>query len=147
LPRYGTLARLAGDVNPVDSRAASAVPPLPPIDSLDVWSLVTGVNNTSPRTVLPVDMQTILVGSHKFILTDPQGPHGVFVRTAGWTSPAYPNRTSLLPHRDASTVLLNCSAGCLFDVVDDPEERHELMASEPSLAAELRAQLGVLKRG
>ena len=138
---------MAGDANPVDSKAASAVPPLPPIDSQDVWSLVTGVNKTSPRTVLPVDTQTILVGNHKLILTDPEGPHGVFVHPAGWTSPAYPNRSSLLPHRDAGAVVLNCSLGCLFNVVLDPEERHELMASEPGLAAELRAQLAVLKKG
>jgi arylsulfatase B len=70
---YGTLARLAGDAHPVDDKAASAVPPLPAIDSLDVWALVTGVNKTSPRTVLPVDTATLLVGSHKLIFTTPAG--------------------------------------------------------------------------
>ena len=95
--------------------------------------------------MLPVDTETILVGDHKLIVTSPEGPHGIFVPAAGWTSPAYPNASSLLPHRDAGTVRLNCSAGCLYDVVLDPEERRELSASEPSLAAELRAQLEMLK--
>lgn len=116
---YGTLARLAGDTHPVDVKAANAG--LPPIDSLDVWPLVTGANTTSPRTVLPVDTETILVGSHKLILTAPDfAPHakrGIFVAPAGWVGPAYPNRSTLLPHRDAGTVKLNCSGGCLFDVV------------------------------
>ena len=43
---YGTFARLAG-VDPTDHAAAASG--LPPIDSVDVWPLVTGANATSPR--------------------------------------------------------------------------------------------------
>ena len=33
----------------------SLVPGLPPIDSLDIWPLISGANATSPRAVLPLD--------------------------------------------------------------------------------------------
>ena len=73
------------------------------------------------------------------------------ISVADWygtrTSPIYPNSSSLLPHRDAGTVRVNCSAGCLFDVTLDPEERRDLAASAPKLVAELWAQLRTLKRG
>ena len=100
----------------MDSKAASAQPPLPPIDSLDVWELVTGANRTSPRTVLPVDAVTIVVGRHKLIQTDPEAPHGLFVPAAGWTGPQYPNTTTLQPNRNAGLMRLDCRAGCLFDL-------------------------------
>ena len=143
---YGTLARLAGDANPIDEKAAKAWPPLPPIDSLDVWPLLIGQSTVSPRTVLPVDDVTIIVGDHKLILTSPGARHGVFVRAAAWTGPLYPNATTPLPGRDAGAVRMNCSAGCLFDVVTDPEERHDLAPTTPALVAQLQQQLSELKR-
>ena len=98
----GTLARLAGDPDPTDHKAAGAVPAVPPIDSVDVWPLVIGANTTSPRTVLPVDPSTILVGRHKLIVT----PGHTFVNAAGWTGPIYPNSTTAAANRSAAKVHL-----------------------------------------
>jgi arylsulfatase B len=47
LCRYATFCALAG-VDPTDTRAAAAG--LPPIDSLNLWPLLSGANPTSPRT-------------------------------------------------------------------------------------------------
>lgn len=46
-PRYATFSALAG-VDPTDEKAAAAG--LPPIDSLNLWPLISGANTTSPRT-------------------------------------------------------------------------------------------------
>ena len=43
-----TFCHLAG-VSAVDQKAAASTPPLPPIDSLNVWDLISGANATSPR--------------------------------------------------------------------------------------------------
>eukprot|EP00660_Eupelagonema_oceanica_P014394 gene14394-15969_t len=42
---------------------------------------------------------------------------------------------------------MDCSSGCLFDVVADPEERHDLAAEVPALARDLRERLALAKRG
>ena len=47
---YSTFCSLAG-VDPTDERAAKAK--LPPIDSLNVWPLISGQNSTSPRVNIP----------------------------------------------------------------------------------------------
>ena len=43
---------LAGVADPTDHEAAAAG--LPPIDSLDLWPLLSGANRTSPRRELPI---------------------------------------------------------------------------------------------
>jgi arylsulfatase I/J len=48
---YATFCALAG-VDAHDERAQAAG--LPPIDSVDLWPLISGDNTTSPRTVIPL---------------------------------------------------------------------------------------------
>ena len=62
---YATFAGLAGQ-DPTDQLAASSG--LPPIDSMDVWPLISGRNGTSPRAVLPLDARSIIVGEYKLLL-------------------------------------------------------------------------------
>ena len=114
------------------------MPAVPPIDSVDVWPLVIGANTTSPRTVLPVDASTILVGRHKLIVT----PGHTFVTAAGWTGPIYPNSTTAAANRSAAQVRLRCPPpGCLFDVVNDPTEHDDIAADQPALASQLMSTL------
>ena len=54
---FATFCALAF-VDPTDHAAAVASPPLPPIDSLNVWGLISGTNLTSPRTEWPVTSMT-----------------------------------------------------------------------------------------
>merc|ERR1711988_312315 len=59
---YATYAALAG-ADPTDHRAAAAG--LPPIDSHNLWPLLSGQTKTSPRTELAIgdfEGQTTLVG-------------------------------------------------------------------------------------
>lgn len=60
--RYSTFALLAG-ADPTDHRAAQYG--LPPIDSLNVWPLISGQNATSPRTQVLVSGNALIDGDWK----------------------------------------------------------------------------------
>ena len=110
------------------------------LDSYDVWPLVIGETKTSPRQELPVNANTLISGRFK-LLTGSVSP-------AGWTGPAYPNASS--GHGDAGAVLLNCTTpgkpACLFDVVQDPEERHDIALEQPELVQTLIKRLAQLSK-
>ena len=79
---YSTFSALAG-VDPMDFLADKAN--LPPIDSLNMWPLISGQNSTSFRVDILISNNTLISGDYK-ILT------GV-LHEAGWTGPGYPNNT------------------------------------------------------
>ena len=56
---YRTFAKLAGmaEADILDQRAAAAG--LPPLDSLDVWALLSGANATSPRWRHGLQLQSL----------------------------------------------------------------------------------------
>ena len=108
---YATLCRLAG-VNATDTLAREAG--LPPVDSLDVWPLITGANATSPRVEWPLtplgedtvrsehggDAAYMAGGRYKLIV-------GSRVEQAGWCGQSHPNQTAPW---DSFKTVLNCSA-------------------------------------
>jgi hypothetical protein len=49
-----TSLSLAGIIDPSDSAAAASDPPLPPVDSLNVWGLLSGTTDVSPRMEWPL---------------------------------------------------------------------------------------------
>ena len=104
---YATFCSLAG-IDPVDKKASKAN--LPPIDSLDMWPLISGQNSTSPRVDIPVTNKTLISRDYK-ILTGIAG--------AGWTVPHYSNSSH---HVDAK---INCGDGCLCNIKEDPLEQHD----------------------
>ena len=108
---YATFCGLAG-VDPTDEKAKEAN--LPPIDSLNVWPLISGQNVTSPRTDIPITYYSLISGEYK-ILTGS-------ISDDGWTGPVYPNSS----HRVDKTK--DCGKGCLYNIKDDPYE-HEDLAS------------------
>ena len=65
----GTFAALAG-VDPTDAKAAAAG--LPPVDSVDVWPLISQLNRTSPRSEIPVTSNVLIQHNYKLML----GPQG-----------------------------------------------------------------------
>ena len=58
---------------------------------------------------------------------------------ATWSGPRFPNHSSHL--NPFGKLVQNCSAGCLYEVVADPTEHHELSAQHPEIVAELRRRL------
>ena len=124
---YATFCALAG-VDPTDDRAAKAN--LPPIDSLNMWPLISGQNSTSPRTDIPISYDTLISGNYKILMGD--------VEQAGWTGPVYPNTTK----PSGIDVTEHCGdTGCLYDIQQDPEERINLANSMPSVLANMQKGL------
>ena len=111
---------------------------LPPLDSLDLWPLLSGANSTSPRREVPLELTgaspALIVGDYKLLL----GPQTL----SGWEGPRYPNASSV--HSDPNAQTLHCADGCLFDVANDPTEQQDLAASKPGILASMKKRLAEL---
>lgn len=131
---YATLAALGG-VNKHDSLAVSSG--LPDVDGLNIWPLLSGQTQTSPRTELPLDPNVLISGEWKLLKGDQ-----VF---ASWFGPDYPNASSLdLPDKGP---IMHCGdVGCLYNVVADPTEHVDVRAELEALAAQIADRLDVLKK-
>ena len=124
---YSTFCALAG-VDPTDDRAAKAK--LPPIDSLNVWPLISGQNSTSPRVDIPISNTTLISGDYKILVGN--------VDQAGWTGPVYPNTTK---PSGISAVEKCGKSGCLYNIQEDPEERKNLADTMPDMLKEMQMKL------
>ncbi len=124
---YGTLCGLAG-VDPTDTAAAKAN--LPPVDSMDMWPLLSGQNNTSPRVDIPISNNTLISGDYKILVGN--------VGQAGYTGPMYPNTSS----PEGIKLKAQCGdSGCLYNIKTDPEERNNLATSMPDMLTQMRSKL------
>jgi hypothetical protein len=65
------------------------------------------------------------------------------VNVAGRGAPVFPNSTS----PDPNDLSVDCGAGCLFDVMADPSESHDLASSLPAVVQSMATRLAVLARG
>ena len=52
-------------VDPFDSKGAKYN--LPPVEGYNMWPVVSGANTTSPRTLLPVDDNTLVDTQYKYM--------------------------------------------------------------------------------
>ena len=133
-------------MDPTDERAAAAG--LPPIDSLNMWPLLSGTNLTSPRTEVVLGMPSIASGNSiggstgvQAVITS-DGFKGIIGVTHQniWTSATYPNRSTSWDNTG-----YDCSATkagiCLFNVFTDPTEHDDIAISNPAKAQELLARI------
>ena len=124
---YTTFCALAG-VDPIDKKAAKAK--LPPIDSLNMWPLITGENSTSPRVDIPISFFTLISGDYKIL----QGG----IEQAGWTGPQYPNTTT----KAGLKAVEHCGkTGCLYNIKNDPEEHLNLAKKLPDILKDMQRKL------
>lgn len=127
---------------------------LPPVDSLNLWSLLSGENNTSPRNEVPICIDhplfngssALIVGDYKLML----GPQNY----GYWQGPAFPNGTDGEPYwpggaKESVTVdcgdALSLEGGCLFDLSADPHETMDLAAKMPEVVHSLKSRFLELK--
>jgi arylsulfatase I/J len=141
---YATFCALAG-VDPVDDAALEAN--LPPVDSFDLWPLLTRTNTTNPRTEIPIGfdngghgnnvvVQGIIVPPYKLL----QGVVG----TSFWQGPLYPNSTTNYTYQ--SELHTNCGSGCLFHLLDDPTEHNDISKANPSIVSTLSTRIAEIQK-
>ena len=115
---YATLCEVAG-VDPTDEIAAAAVPPVPPIDSLSLWPLLSGQNRTGARGEY-INGGVYIRADGMKLLT------GKAIKDAVWTGTVYPNTST--DYDDQSNTKADCSHGCLYNVSADMGEHTDLSA-------------------
>lgn len=156
---YATFAGLAG-VDPTDHRAQAAG--LPPIDSVDIWPLLSGKTDISPRKQIVIGSNVggwsngrtsanttvggLIVPPYKLLVG-----YGVnnTINMASWPGPISPNSSKISP--DFADTTMTCGRdpqnGCLFDVYADPTEHFNLAAEKPSLFKNLLKELDLKQKG
>lgn len=134
---YATFCSLAG-ADPADLR--SAVAKLPPVDSLNMWDLLSGKDSMSPRidVVLGQTLQSGVAPGGWGLISNIFKILVGNVSYAGWTGPQYPNMTD--PEGGITTVE-NCNEGCLYNIRVDPEERNNLNETMPDVLKEMQGKL------
>ena len=143
---YATLARLGGA-----SANDTGVAPGPirvPVDGVDLLdALASGAPSPRNELVLGLgDRDTRMSRNGAYINeTASQGRMKLIVgrqRPWSWVGPRYPNAST------PSTVwppALDCSAGCLFNLTEDPSEDTDIADQHPALAARMAARYDALR--
>ena len=120
---YATFCALAG-CDPSDDADG-----VPPPDSLNLWGALSARGVPSPRTAVPLSDSAHVRWPYKLVLGR-QGGLGF------WTGRLQPNGTALVDDDPGCPDL-----GCLFDLLADPGEHHDLAPTMPKLRAKLTAEL------
>jgi len=133
---YATFCGLAG-VSAADESAVKYG--LPDVDSIDIWPLISGSAETSPRTELVVTDTVMFSGAYK-LMTGTQN-------YAVWQGGVFPNASS--PSSAllfAATQSCEAQGGCLFNVEEDMGEHHDLSATleGAEMVSVLRERLSAL---
>lgn len=129
---YATFAGLIG-VDAHDSKAAKYK--LPPVDSLDVWPMISG-DSESPHKSIIIDRATMVQDRWKLLV-------GEDIKMSGWTGPVYPNASSA--RHPMQLITQNCKAGCLYDLHNDPTEHLDRSKVYPQVLQEMVAELNSAK--
>ena len=125
---YTTFCKLAG-VNPTDSGEGKFS-----VDGVDVWPLITGEIKTTDNKEIVLGFNfsyggnykgAIIVGENKLIV----GPQKSGCDSVMWSPIDYPCSQGV--NGD------DCDPYCVYNVVKDPEERHNLAKEQPDLLKSL----------
>ena len=125
---YTTFCKLAG-VDPDDSGPGKF-----PIDSMNVWPIITGENEKTPHDeiVLGYDFDNshphqgaLIMGDYKLVV----GPQSFGCDSLMWSPLDYPCTDG--PKGP------DCDPYCLYDIVNDPNEHHDLAKEKPDILQQL----------
>ena len=132
---YATFAAIIG-FDPTDNKAKKAG--LPPIDSLNMWPLITGINLTSPRTEVVISGNVLIQNNYKYMVN-------ASFDYASWGGYLFPNSTS--PKHPIQGTKMNCNEGCLFDLEKDMTEHVNIINENMDIANKMYQRLVELKKG
>ena len=101
-----------------------------PVDGMDVWPIITGSTTTSlhKEIVLGYDYNSkgaIISGDYKLIV----GSQGTRCDVLMWSPLDYPCHNG--------TIGEDCNPYCLYNIVEDPGERSNLVEKEPDKLKEM----------
>lgn len=132
---YATYSHLAG-VDPADKIGEAAG--VPPIDSINVWPLISGASFSSPRTELFVSSDCLIQDEWKLLIGRQQG--------ASWSGHTYPNKSSV--NNTIDGYRLNCKPACLYNVGPhgDWTEHTDVASANPERVKAMLARLRELDK-
>eukprot|EP01084_Bolivina_argentea_P003680 6923_1 len=134
---YSTFSSMV-NVNPFDNNALEHN--LPPVDGYDVWPLIIGETEISPRSIIPIDNTTLIMNNYKYIYA----PAPKKIVDASWEGIQYPNDTT--SDHLVQSAKMDCSKGCLFDVVADMTEHVDIGKDNPDIVQSMHNTLNELKK-
>ena len=157
IQRYATFAVLAG-ADPSNSVMIGGA--LRPVDSVDVWPMLTGVNTTHPRPITPTSEAGIVDtapagagGEGKWYkLVTLAGQSVYYSETANQTDgtdaclkarqpdPPQPGRTDPIVN---GCPVCNATSPCLYEILSDPSEKINVASSHPDVVATLAPLLAM----
>jgi len=141
---YPTLCALAG-ADPTDARAAAAG--LPPVDGLNMWPLLSGATNVSPRTeVVLGDTDTGGQNGNTVVQGYINASSGLKVLTGEVWWSFWPGPQSPVANGPSMNVSVDCKPACLFDVLADPSELKDLAQERPDVVAAMLQRTAELTR-
>ncbi len=150
-----TWAHLGGVLDITDHKAEAAG--LPPVDSLNMWPMISGANGTSPRTEIVVGSnvggdesgRTSGVTTVAALIRPPwklilgEGP-GDILDMAGHPGPQSPNDTSVIFTNLTQVCGRTPETGCLYDIFADPTGTHRDATTIPLVQMYLRSAVCAL---
>jgi hypothetical protein len=167
---FGAMAGLESSAM-VDDRAAEHG--LPPLDSIDQAAVLAGAPTSArtppsdwPRREVHLSSNALIEGHLKLVVAS-EWQKALSRGLGFWTGPTWPAHLHPPPSSAGSKPSATSGAanvhqmpgtfvpdpgcphevGCLFNLSNDPNERHELSAALPAEAARLRARLRKLNKG
>jgi len=145
---YGTFCAMA-DIDVTDALAAEAG--LPPVDSVNLWPLLSGADTAEPHDAIPVvvdhttnpllgggNVSALLMGNYKLLIGTQMLSY--------WQGPDFPNASSAPYGVLIDPKLKQLCSPCLFDVFADPGEHNNIAESLPGQVAKMQAKLAELRR-
>eukprot|EP01060_Flectonema_neradi_P024945 TRINITY_DN33809_c0_g1_i1.p1 TRINITY_DN33809_c0_g1~~TRINITY_DN33809_c0_g1_i1.p1 ORF type:complete len:542 (+),score=108.86 TRINITY_DN33809_c0_g1_i1:79-1626(+) len=131
---YATIATLAGaDLNDEVAKKAG----LPAIDGVNQWDAIINRKVDAPRTVVHLSENAVISNGWKLI-TGIQS-------MSGWTPEKYPTHLTPQPTYPNDSPVdnwnHNCTAGCLYHIVEDALELHDVSTTFPSKLTDLMTLL------
>eukprot|EP00948_MAST-09A_sp_MAST-9A-sp1_P000778 g778.t1 len=144
---YGTLCNLAESKIPQSARKQNNLyscfhdglavsSQLPDVDSKDQWPILMGTSSedTTGRETILVHPNLLIHNEWKYA-----APSTVMIESA-WGGPFYPNKTTADTGDAIDQHRFVCSAttGCLFNIVDDVEERNDVAEQFPDIVTQMQ---------
>ena len=136
---YSTFLALAGvDDSGGGAAGAGGALPLPSVDGIDQWPALSGQSTAPLRDEVFVGSGVLIQANYKLIATANAQDD------ARWSGPLYPKVPATGSRHNMSC---SAQAPCLFDVVNDAREEHDLARAEPEVVARMVTRLAALMEG